>query len=144
MFPPRCWFSWTNLALYVFCASNKYHTIPFTKCHFLFFSNKDKRICRQYGYSFKGTRAEVLRPHQNWGPRISAIPVICTQGLLDVGLYRGHVNEALFLDFVNNVLAPHLLPFNGINPRSVVIMGKSKSMQDYINLAEFSIIAILF
>ena len=66
-----------------------------------------------------------MRPHQNWGTRISAIPVISRNGLLDVRPYRGHVNEATFLDFVRDVLAPTLLPFNGVNPRSVVIMGTS-------------------
>lgn len=64
-----------------------------------------------------------MRPHQNWGPRISAIPVISTDGFLDVGLYRGNVNEAVFLEFVDDVLAPNLQAFNGVNPRSVVIMG---------------------
>ena len=83
--------------------------------------------CREYGYSFIGTRAQVVTPHQNWGPRISAIPVISSlnNGVLDDGLYRGHVNEGTFLDFVRDVLAPVLLPFNGVNPRSVVIMGTS-------------------
>ena len=33
-------------------------------------------------------RAEVVRPHLNSGPRISAIPIASTAGLLDVGVYR--------------------------------------------------------
>ena len=59
----------------------------------------------------------------NWGPRITAIPVISTEGILDVGIFRGKNNEATFLTFVRNILAPVLLPFNGVNPRSVVVMG---------------------
>ena len=63
-----------------------------------------------------------------WGPRITAIPIICSEGLLDVGLYEGHVNGETFLTFVNNVLTPCLLPFDGFNPRSVVILGNLISL----------------
>lgn len=68
-------------------------------------------------------RAAVVRPHVNWGPRISAIPIASTAGLLDVGIYRGNVNSDVFLGFVHDHLAPNVLPFNGINPRSIVVMG---------------------
>ena len=34
-------------------------------------------------------------------------------------------DEATFLDFVRYVLAPTLVPFNAVKPRSVVIMGSS-------------------
>ena len=64
-----------------------------------------------------------MRPHVNWGPRISAIPITSTAGLLDVGIYRGNVNSDVFLGFVHDHLAPNVLPFNGINPRSIVVMG---------------------
>ena len=58
---------------------------------------------------------------QNWGPRITAIPIICTEG---IGMYAGNVNAVTFLNFVTNKLCPNLLQFNGRNPRSVVILGK--------------------
>ncbi|XP_020893040.1 uncharacterized protein LOC110232230 [Exaiptasia diaphana] len=89
---------------------------------FLDESSFDKRIRRRFGYSFRGTRAQIKRKHTNWGPRITAIPAISTEGILDVGIYRGKVNEGTFLTFVRNVLAPVLLPFNGENPRSIVVM----------------------
>ena len=65
-----------------------------------------------------------MRPHLNWGPRISAIPIASTAGLLDVGIYRGNVNSDVFLDFVHDHLATNVSLFNGINPRSIVVMGK--------------------
>jgi hypothetical protein len=40
------------------------------------------------------------------------------EGILDVGFYRGHVNGETFLTFVNNVLVPRLLPFNGFNQKA--------------------------
>ncbi|KXJ08334.1 hypothetical protein AC249_AIPGENE28337 [Exaiptasia diaphana] len=87
---------------------------------------KDKRILRNYGRSFKGTRAEVARLRQPWGPRISAIPVVSTDGILDIGIYDGHVDGALFLHFVNTTLAPHLQPFNGFNARSIVVLDNAR------------------
>ena len=61
---------------------------------------------------------------QNWGPRITAIPVLCTEEIIDLGIYEGNVNAATFLNFTRDGLCPNLLPFNGINPRSMVVLGK--------------------
>ena len=91
--------------------------VPFFK------SWKDRRIMRQSGYSFRGCRAEVRRQLSNWNPRITAIPIICTEGLIEIGIHRGTTNGDVFLQFVNERLVPNLLPFDGVNPRSVVIMG---------------------
>ena len=60
----------------------------------------------------------------NWGPRITAIPIICTEGIIDIGMYARNVNAVSFLNFANDKLCPNLLPFNGRNPRSVVILSK--------------------
>ena len=77
---------------------------------------------------------------QNWGPRITAIPIICTEGMIDLGLYQGNVNGATFEDFVDEKLCPNLLPFNGINPRSVVIMGTGESLATLGFCSNFKII----
>ena len=45
---------------------------------------------------------------------------------MEVDIYQGKVDGAKFEEFVDQKLCPKLLPFNGINPRSVVIMGKHK------------------
>lgn len=89
---------------------------------FLDESGFDKRLSRSYGYSPVGTRATVKRQAQNWGPRITAIPIICMEGMVEVGVYQGNVDGARFEEFVDQKLCPNLLPFNGVNPRSVVIM----------------------
>ena len=39
---------------------------------------------------------------QNWGPRITAIPIICTEGIIDIGMYAGNVNAVTFLNFVTD------------------------------------------
>ena len=71
---------------------------------------------RSYGYSPVGTIATVKRQAQNWGPRITAIPIICMEGMVEVGIYQGNVDGARFEEFVDQKLCPNLLPFNGVNP----------------------------
>ena len=43
-------------------------------------------------------------------------------GIHDVFIAEGTMNGEHFTTFVRNVLLLHLNPFNGVNPRSVVIM----------------------
>ena len=43
-------------------------------------------------------------------------------GLLDVKVVTGATNSDVFYSFVEEHLLPCLLPFDGINPHSVVIM----------------------
>ena len=59
---------------------------------------------------------------------VTAIPILCTEGMVDLGLYEGNVNTATFLDFVTEKLCPNILPFNGVNPRSIVILGKKHGL----------------
>ena len=54
------------------------------------------------------------------GVRYSAIPVMSMEGIHDVYITEGTVDGAQFSDFVRSSLLP--MPFNSINPRSVVIM----------------------
>ena len=44
------------------------------------------------------------------------------QGIHDVFLAEGSINKGRFEFFIRNYLLPVLMPFNGINPLSVVIM----------------------
>jgi len=52
----------------------------------------------------------------------SALAIISVNGLLDVKVVRGTTNGDTFYDFIQENLLPHLMPFNGENPHSVVIM----------------------
>ena len=99
-------------------------------CFFFFFNVilSGQKTKRTNGCSPIGKRAEVKRMTQNWGLRITAIPILCTEGMIDLGLYQGNVNGATFKDFVDEKLCPNLLPFNGINSRSVLIMGTRESL----------------
>lgn len=76
---------------------------------------------RKYGYSVRGSpaNAHILLSR---GKRYSAIPIMSQDGIHDVCLYEGTVNGDRFKEFIQHCLLPILLPFNGINPLSVVIM----------------------
>ena len=76
---------------------------------------------RKYGYSVRGIRPVDHRLLIR-GTRYSAIPIMSANGIHDVYLTEETVNGYQFSHFLTEFLIPLLLPFNGINPRSIVIM----------------------
>lgn len=82
----------------------------------------DKRSAlRRYGYALRGKRT-VTEKLLVRGKRFSAIGILCIDGIVDVYTTDGSVDGEKFCTFIERNLLPQLLPFNGINPRSVVIM----------------------
>ena len=45
-----------------------------------------------------------------------------TSGVLDCQVVQGTVDGNVFYDFVQSRVLPHLMPFNGINPHSVLVL----------------------
>ena len=76
---------------------------------------------RKYGYSLRGTRACDYQLRVG-GKHISAIPVMTTNGIEDVFVTTGSVNGDTFVQFICECVLPILLPFNGINSHSIVII----------------------
>ena len=98
----------------------------------------DKRhTVRKYGYSIRGL---PLSDHRLLvrGIRYTAIPVVSIEGIHDVYLHEGTMNGDYFTRFVQNCLLPVLQPFNGLNPRSVVILDNASihHVQHVKNLIE--------
>ena len=82
----------------------------------------DRRDCiRRRGYSLRG-RTPIVQNLLARGEHVSAICSMSVDGMLACKLVRGGVDGDAFLDFVENELMPTLMPFDGYNPRSVVIM----------------------
>ena len=80
-----------------------------------------RNTLRKYGYSLRG------KPIRNYnlrmrGERISAITCISMAGVLDVMTVHGTTDGSTFYKFIQTHLLPHLMPFNGSNPHSVVVM----------------------
>ena len=56
------------------------------------------------------------------GKRISSIGVMGLTGILDVYSTTGTVDENVFCDFLERCVLPQLLPFDGVNSNSVILM----------------------
>ena len=76
---------------------------------------------RKFGYSLKGMPARSCQLRIG-GKRLSAIPVMTTNGIEDVYITDGSVNGDVFQHFFCKCVLPILMPFDGQNPCSVVIM----------------------
>ncbi len=76
---------------------------------------------RKYGYSIRGKPA-ISNSLLFRGERVSAITCMSVNGILDVKTIKETSNGDIFYDFVQTHLIPHLLPFNGVNPHSVVVL----------------------
>ena len=85
-------------------------------------SGSDRRdSLRKYGYSMRGKPIKSQKLLSR-GEHISAIASMSSAGILDCKTVHGSVNTEVFCDFVEKHLLPHLLPFDGKNPHSVVIL----------------------
>ena len=76
---------------------------------------------RQYGYSLRG-RPPVCQRFLARGTHISLMAFMSTAGVLDCKLMQGGVDGDVFYEFVEKFLLPHLMPFDGHNPHSVVVL----------------------
>lgn len=80
-----------------------------------------RNLLRKYGYSLRNKPA-VNHSLLARGERISAIACMSVSGILDVKTVQGTCNGDTFYDFVHTHLMPHLMPFNGTNPHSIVVL----------------------
>ena len=89
---------------------------------FLDESGADRRdTIRAKGYSLRGKPAKKQRFLMR-GEHISALCIMSVEGILTCRIVRGSIDGDRFVEFIENSLMPIVMPFNGINPRSVIIM----------------------
>ena len=76
---------------------------------------------RAKGYSLRGKPAQkqtlLVR-----GEHVSAMCMMSFEGILSCRIARGGVDGDKFVEFVEKALMPNVMPFNGSNPRSVIIL----------------------
>ena len=76
---------------------------------------------RRYAYSLRGKPATnhslMVR-----GERVSAIACMSMSGLLDVKTFKGTSDGDQFYDFLQQHLIQYTMPYNGVNPHSVVVL----------------------
>ena len=76
---------------------------------------------RKYGYGLRGNPPRSCKLSVR-GERVSAITAMNTEGILSLKIVYGTVNGDEFLDFIQRDLLPTLMPFDGRNPNSIVIL----------------------
>lgn len=81
----------------------------------------ERDTIRKYGYSLRGkplkTQKLLVR-----GERLSCIVAMSIEGIVAMKVARGSVDGDAFYNFVCTSLLTKLMPFNGMNPNSVVIL----------------------
>lgn len=76
---------------------------------------------RKYAYSWRGSPAKSCKLLVRV-EHITALALMSCSGILDCKIVRGSVNGEVFYNFVQSNILPHLMPFNGTNPHSVVVL----------------------
>jgi len=76
---------------------------------------------RAKGYSLRGKPA-MKQQLLVRGEHVSTVCVMSVEGILACKIMRGGVDADRFLDVMETSLLPIVMPFDGINPRSIVIM----------------------
>ena len=88
-------------------------------------SGVDHRGCLQrMGYSLRG-HVLVSQKLSACGKRFSALASMSTLGIEDVTLLEGGVDGNHFCDYIERSVLPAMMPFDGVNPRSILIMGNA-------------------
>ena len=80
-----------------------------------------RNALRRYAYSWRGKPAKAHKLLVR-GEHVTAMCLMCSSGILDCKTVSGGVDGDTFYDFVQSNLLPHLMPFNGSNPQSVVVL----------------------
>ena len=89
---------------------------------FLDETGTDRRdVLRRHAYSLRGKPAMAQRLLVR-GQRLSSIAIMSLAGVLDCQVVTGNVDGDVYYDFVLKRLLPHLMPFDGTNPHSVVVL----------------------
>ena len=109
-------------------------------------SGCDRRnTIRKYGYSIWGIRPVDHRLLVR-GTRYSALPIMSIAGLQDLYLAEGTIDGDRFTHFIRTCLLPVLMPYNGVNPHSIVIMDNASihHVDDAVQLIEDSGAKVIF
>lgn len=100
------------------------HMLMFTSDKYVFIDEcgSDARDhIRNFGYALRGCRPTVRRMMSR-GKRVNAIAAISNDGVLAVEYTTSTVDQEVFFDFVRSTLIPNMMPFDGINSRSIAVM----------------------
>ena len=84
-----------------------------------------KNTLRGFRYALRGQQAISDRQLVK-GKRHSTIAGMSMDGMLDIHITTQTVDADVFCEYIERYLLPYPLPFNSINPRSVVVMDNAR------------------
>lgn len=76
---------------------------------------------RKYGYAIRGITPVSHRLLAR-GQRVNAIAGLSSSGIVAFEVVKETVSGQTFFDFLRGQLIPQMMPFNGTNPHSIIIM----------------------
>ena len=76
---------------------------------------------RKFGYSLIGTTPTCTRLLVR-GQRYNAIAAMSSSKILALEIKTGTIDGEVFFDFIRGTLIPQMLPFNGQNPHSILVL----------------------
>jgi hypothetical protein len=89
---------------------------------------------RKYGWASIGLRASIIGSYKR-SERWSILPAYTCNGFIDWAMMQGSYNADLFLNFIENHVLPHMMPFPGL--RSVLIMDNARIHRDEVYISYF-------
>ena len=81
----------------------------------------NRTYIRKFGYSLIGTTPTYTRLLAR-GQRYNAIAGMSSSKVIALEVKTGTVNGEDFFDFIRGTLIPQMLPFNGQNPNSILVL----------------------
>ena len=109
-------------------------------------TGSDKRDhVRKYGYAIRGTTPVSHRLLAR-GQRVNAIAALSAEGIIAVDLVSGSVNGEKFFDFLRGSLIPNMMPYDGQNPNSILVMDNCSvhHVHEVVDLIQQSGILLFF
>ena len=109
-------------------------------------TGSDKRDhVRKYGYAIRGTTPVSHRLLAR-GQRVNAIAALSAEGIVAVDLVSGSVNGEKFFDFLRGSLIPNMMPYDGQNPNSILVMDNCSvhHVHEVVDLIQQSGILLFF
>lgn len=93
---------------------------------------------RCHGYSLRGKPLQAQKLLLR-GEHVSAIAAMSMEGIIALKMVRGGVDGDAFYEFASESLLPHLMPYNGLNKHSMIIVQSTMWMKsiEYSRMQQF-------
>ena len=76
---------------------------------------------RKFGYALRGQTPVSFKLGIS-GKRLSVITAMSSRGVEDIDIIDGTTNGEAFTKFLEHSILPIMQPFNGVNPRSILVL----------------------